>query len=74
MTGYDFAVNRSKKIWLAVLYTASLLAAIVVWVILYGRGTVFHFAGVYTTPGIAVLAGLIIADVLIFLAVSRARN
>ena len=67
MTGYDFAVNRSRKIWLAVLYAASLLAAIVVWVILYGRGVVFHFAGVYITPGIFSAAAMVLADVLIFM-------
>ena len=66
------STNRSKLF--AVLYTATLVAAIIVWVIFYGRGTVFHFAGVYTTPGIVVMTGMIVADVLIFLAVSRARN
>jgi hypothetical protein len=56
-----------KKIWLAVLGGASLLAAIVVWVILYGRGVVFHFAGVYITPGIFTSAAMVLVDVLIFL-------
>jgi hypothetical protein len=64
--------NRSKL--LAVLYAATPVAAIIVWVILYGRGTVFHFGGVYSTPGVVVLAAMIVAYVLIFLILSRARN
>jgi hypothetical protein len=55
------------KIWLVVLYTASLLAAIVVFVILYGRGVVFRLAGVYVTPGIFTFAAMVLVDVLIFL-------
>ena len=60
-------MNRQKKVWLAVLYAASILAAVVVWVILYGRGVVFRFAGVYITPGIFTLAAMVLVDVLIFL-------
>jgi hypothetical protein len=60
-------MNRPKKIWLAVLYAASLLAAIVVLVILYGRGVVFRLAGVYITPGIFTFAAMVLVDVLIFL-------
>jgi hypothetical protein len=60
-------MNRPKKVWLAVLYAASLLAAIVVWVILYGRGVEFRFAGVYITPGIFTFAAMVLVDVLIFL-------
>lgn len=60
-------MNRPRKIWLAVLYAASLLAAIVVWFILYGRGVVFHFGGMYVTPGIFAFAAMILVDVLIFL-------
>jgi len=58
-------MNRSKL--LAALYAASLLAAIVLWLILYGRGVVFHFAGVYITPGIFSAAAMVLVDVLIFL-------
>ena len=60
-------MNRSKKIWLAVLYVASLLVAIVVWVIFYRQGVVFRFAGVYITPGIFTAAAMVLVDVLIFL-------
>jgi hypothetical protein len=61
-------MNRARKTaWLAALYAGSLLVAVVVWVILYGRGVVFHFAGVYITPGIFSAAAMILADVLIFL-------
>jgi hypothetical protein len=66
------STNRSKL--LAVLYAVTLVIAVLVWVILYGRGTVFHFAGVYTTPGIVVMTAMIVADGLIFLILSRARN
>jgi hypothetical protein len=59
---------------LAVLYAVTLVIAVLVWVILYGRGTVFHFAGVYMTPGKVVLAGMIVTDGLIFLILSRVRN
>jgi hypothetical protein len=64
-------MNRSRKIWLAVLYAVSVPIAILVWVILYGRGDVFHFAGVYITPGIFALTGMILVDGLIFLLLSR---
>lgn len=37
-------------------------------------GTVFHFAGVFMTPGIVVMTGMIVADVLIFLVLFRAHN
>jgi hypothetical protein len=58
-------MNRSKL--RAVLYAATLLAAIVVWLILYGRGVVFRFAGVYVTPGIFSAAVMVLVDFLIFL-------
>ena len=61
-------MNRARKTtWLAVLYAVSLLAAIAVWVILYRRGVVFRFAGVYITPGIFTSAVMVLVDVLIFL-------
>ena len=60
-------MNRPKKVWLALLYAASLLAAIVGWVILYGRGVVFRFAGVYITPGIFTFAAVVLVDILFFL-------
>ena len=60
-------MRRRMKIWLVVLYTASLLAAIVIFVILYGRGVVFRLAGVYVTPGIFTFAAMVLVDVLIFL-------
>ena len=56
------------------LYAATLESAVLAWVILYGRGTVFHFAGVYMTPGIVVMAGMIVTDGLIFLVLFRAHN
>jgi hypothetical protein len=62
-------MNRRKKILLAVLYAVSLLAAIVVVAILYGRGIVFRLAGVYITPGIFTFAAMVLVDVLIFLTV-----
>jgi hypothetical protein len=58
-------MNRSKL--RAALYAATLLAAIVVWLILYGRGVVFRFAGVYVTPGIFSAAVMVLVDFLIFL-------
>lgn len=67
-------MSRLRKIWLAGLYTVTLVIAVIAWVNLYGRGTVFHFGGVYTTPGMVVLTGMVVADVLIFLILSRARN
>jgi len=57
-----------------VLYAATLVSAVLAWVILYGRGTVFHFAGVYMTPGIVVMAGMIVTDGLILLVLFRAHN
>jgi hypothetical protein len=33
--------------------------AVVVWLILYGRGVVFRFAGVYITPGIFSAAAMV---------------
>ena len=62
--GLRFVMNRSKL--LALLYAATLVAAIVVWLILYRQGVVFRFAGFYITPGIFTLAGMILVDVLIF--------
>jgi hypothetical protein len=59
---------------LAVLYAATLVSAVLAWVILYGRDTVFHFAGVYMTPGIVVMAGMIVTDGMIFLVLFRAHN
>jgi hypothetical protein len=41
-------------------YAASLVSAVLAWVILYGRGTVFHFAGVFMTPGIVVMTGMLV--------------
>jgi hypothetical protein len=41
-----------------------------VWWILYGRGAVFHLAGMYVTPGIFALACMVLVDVLIFLLLS----
>jgi hypothetical protein len=64
-------MNRSRKIWLAALYAISFPAAILLWVVLYGRGAVFHFAGIYITPGIFALSALILVDGLIFLLLSR---
>jgi hypothetical protein len=58
-------MNRSKL--RAVLYAATLLAAIILWLILYGRGVVFRFAGVYVTPGIFSAAVMVLVDFLIFL-------
>ena len=63
-------MNPSRKIWLFALYVITLLTAIILWVILYARGIVFHFAGVYVAPGIVVLAGMILADGLIFFLLS----
>lgn len=56
-----------KTTWLAALYAGSLLGAIVLWLILYARGVVFHFAGAYVTPGIFSAATMVFVDVLIFL-------
>ncbi len=48
------------------LYVVNVPVAVVVWLILYGRGYAFHLAGVYFTPGILVLAGMLIVEVLTF--------
>jgi hypothetical protein len=57
------STNRSKL--LAVLYAVTLVIAVLVWVILYGQGVVFSLGRVYLTPGIVVLAGMVLVDVLI---------
>jgi len=49
-----------------VLYAATLQAAIVVWVILYGRGVVFRLAGVKITPASFALGGMVVVDMAIF--------
>ena len=49
------------------LFATSLFSAIIALVILYGRGVVFRFAGVYITPGIFTAAAMVLVDVLIFL-------
>jgi len=64
-------VSRSKKLWLVGLWAVNLLAAIAVLLILWGRGYAFHLAGMYFTPGTAVLVGMLVVDVLIFLLISR---
>lgn len=60
-------MTRKKKIWLVVLYAANVPVAVLVWLIFYGRGAVFHFAGVHFTPGIFALTGMVFEDALIFL-------
>ena len=59
-----------KKILLAVACAVSLAIA-VIWLLLFGRGYSFHFAGIYFTSGILVLIGMLIVDGLIFFALSR---
>ncbi len=63
-------MNRTRKIWLAVLYAANVPVATLVWLIFYGRGSVLHFAGVYFTPAMFALADMVFVDVLIFLLLS----
>ena len=48
-------------------YAASLVAAIVLWLIPYARGVTFHFAGVFITTGVFSVAVMAFVDVLIFL-------
>ena len=55
---------------LAALYAGTLLGAIILWLILYARGVVFHFAGVYLTPGIFSAALMVVVGVVIFLIAS----
>jgi hypothetical protein len=58
-------MNRADRIKLAVLFGLNALVAVVVWLLLYWRGYAFHLAGVHFTPGILVLAVMVLADVLI---------
>lgn len=60
-------MTRTRKIWLVVLYAANVPVAVLAWLIFYGRGAVFHFAGVHFTPGIFALTGMVFVDVLISL-------
>lgn len=67
-------MNRSRKINLAVLSGINLVVAVGVWLALYGRGYVFHLAGVYFTPGILVATGMLLVEVPIFFRLSRKLN
>ena len=62
-------MSRSTRILLAVVYAVNVAIALV-WLLLFGRGYSFHLAGVYFTPGIPVLIGMLIADGLIFFVLS----
>ena len=52
--------SRARSKVLAVPYAATLVSAVLAWVILYGRDTVFHFAGVFMTPGVVVMTGMLV--------------
>lgn len=58
-------MNPSAKIWLLVIYVVNALVAFL-WLFLYGWRHSFHLAGVYFGPGIVALAGMLLADILIF--------
>jgi hypothetical protein len=59
-------MNPSRKISLAVFSGTNLIVAVGAWLFLYGRGYVFHLAGVYFTPGILVATGMLLVEALIF--------
>jgi len=63
-------MRRSRKIWLAVLYTGNAAVAFL-WMLAYGRRYSFQLAGIYVTPGILAIAVMLLVDILLFLLLSR---
>jgi len=62
-------MDRSRKILLAVIYAVNCAIGIVL-LLLFARGHSFHLAGVYFTPGIPILVGMVAVDGLIFFLLS----
>jgi hypothetical protein len=63
-------MGRSRKIWLIVLYAVNATVAFL-WLFAYGRRYSIQMAGLQVTPGVLAIAVMLLADILLFLLLSR---